>query len=654
MIAKTDYRPDIDGLRALAVLSVIAYHYGADWLPGGFTGVDIFFVISGYLITRIVKSEMETGRFSFFDFYRRRILRILPAVLVVMLATTAASWFILFPTDYAIAAKNAIYATFGLGNLFSYLHTGYFDQQAELQPLLHLWSLGVEEQFYLIWPFGLMALLGISSSRTRFAVLAILVGIGLGVAAFQVSKQPSAAFYLPVSRAWELALGALVCIAPSIGTVFLSRAAQLVGSLLIVAGWSFVQSDDPFPGLNALFPCLGAALLIWPKKSTRVADWLSLKPLVAIGLVSFSLYLWHWPVLVLFRHINNTTHPHGVTAALLLLLTAALAGLSWRYIETPFRKAQFSFGVRSKVAIVACLVTASLSMWAIIVHQKGIAFRLPEDALLIADKSAMWAWDGCRLTQIQNVPDFCSFGALWSSDAPKVFIWGDSHAEHYAPLLETALNQQEKPVSVGLFPPGCPPIYTASIRRDDAFLQNACPPLTKPMIDFLKRSDDIQVVVFAAFWSNIPNRSYLSSTGEPLPFATIWEEMAKVIQDIGSGKSYYILTDVPSHTDDPAACVASSASGLWRFPCEIENVNSEEFKTREALTSLLASPVGKYALLAGESLCSSFECVQEIEGSFLYRDVNHLRRDLPTDVRYSLVKIMHLNDIFDSGAWSVP
>lgn len=271
MIAKTTYRPDIDGLRAIAVLSVVLYHYGAKWLPGGFTGVDIFFVISGFLITSILRDNLHAGRFSIADFYGRRLRRIVPPLLLVITASIVAGWFILMPAEYASLGESSAYAALGLANIYFYHHTGYFDLAAELQPLLHTWSLGVEEQFYFFWPALLWLGHKVVKSRRLFAAcMATLAAVLFAYAVRKLGTDPSGAFYLPFPRSWELATGALIAFAPPMRSNW-APLARALGLGLVCWSLLKISASDPFPGVNALFACSGAALIVWPAtKSTIV------------------------------------------------------------------------------------------------------------------------------------------------------------------------------------------------------------------------------------------------------------------------------------------------------------------------------------------------------------------------------------------------
>ncbi len=309
-----NYRTDIDGLRALAVLSVIVFHISAVALPGGFAGVDIFFVISGYLITLHIVSEVDQGRFSLAEFYRRRIKRIAPAMLVVVAATFAAAQSLLRPEDAEKVAESALWSLASLANVYFWLFqdTGYFAAASEEQPLLHLWSLGVEEQFYIIWPLVLMAV-GARRRGRAFVGIAAAVMIGsFALGQWVFAAHPSFAYYMLPTRAGELLIGALLAHAvhggarpPSRGV---AEAAAWIGLVLVVGSLFLLSEHRVFPGWQAVPPTLGTGLLIYAGLDGRTltARFFSLRPLVAVGLVSYSAYLIHWPILSFMRYAGVT------------------------------------------------------------------------------------------------------------------------------------------------------------------------------------------------------------------------------------------------------------------------------------------------------------------------------------------------------------
>jgi peptidoglycan/LPS O-acetylase OafA/YrhL len=263
------YRSDIDGLRAISVLSVVAYHYRAPFpyfpLPGGFTGVDVFFVITGFLMTRILASEIDRGAFSLFAFYDRRVRRIMPALLVMLGTTLLAGRFLLMPGDYQVLAASTATAAFGASNFYFLEHTGYFDQIADLMPLLHTWSLAVEEQFYLLWP---LLMIFITKGRPSIQIATLTV-IGFAVSLIWCAYDPKSAFYMSLPRAWELSLGALLVFLPRLPRIA-GEFATCVGLGIIGSGFAIIEAAH-LPGWAVLVPCIGAALVIWPRQEEAVA-----------------------------------------------------------------------------------------------------------------------------------------------------------------------------------------------------------------------------------------------------------------------------------------------------------------------------------------------------------------------------------------------
>ncbi|MEO8312569.1 MAG: acyltransferase, partial [Caldimonas sp.] len=326
-MSATPYRPDIDGLRAVAVLAVVAYHAWPQALPGGFVGVDVFFVISGYLITRIL---LAPG-LSFADFYRRRIRRIFPALLIVLASTLAIGATFLPPDNFRNLLAHTIGGGLFVANFVSYHDVGYFNGAAELKPLVQLWSLGVEEQFYLVWPL----LVGFAVRR-GVLTRALVVGALLSFAAFAWLSEadPRAAFYLSPPRFWELIAGALL-----VGVAVPARwttAASSLGLALIAASVVFIASETEFPGVLLLGPTLGACLIIAAPGTHPAGRLLSSRAAVAIGLISYPLYLWHWPLLSLLRNFERS--PSNAAIAAVVAMSLLLAGLTWWIVERPLAR----------------------------------------------------------------------------------------------------------------------------------------------------------------------------------------------------------------------------------------------------------------------------------------------------------------------------
>lgn len=334
------YRPEVDGLRALAVIPVILFHAGISGFSGGYVGVDIFFVISGYLITSIILKDVDRRRFSLWDFYERRARRILPALTLVVACSTIAAYLFMPPNYLTQYAQSVVAVMLFAANIYFYLTTNYFSTEADEKPLLHTWSLGVEEQFYLFFPLMVMALAP-WGRKALWRSLILLSLLSLGFAHYLLAQREfTANFFLIFSRAWELALGAMVAMLPLSRVTQrrqLNQAGGLLGLVAIIFAIVFYDVDTPFPSVYTLAPVLGACLLIVFAQSGTVAwQLLSWKPMVAIGLVSYSLYLWHQPLFAFLR-LKWIGEPPVALFLLASALTGALAVLTWRYIEQPFR-----------------------------------------------------------------------------------------------------------------------------------------------------------------------------------------------------------------------------------------------------------------------------------------------------------------------------
>ena len=358
--ADRGYRPDIDGLRALAVACVLIFHAFPAYLPGGFVGVDVFFVISGYLISGIILSAIAKGRFTYANFYARRIRRIFPSLAVVLIAVLAAGWFLLYADEYARLGKHAAAGAAFASNFSFWRESSYFDVAAELKPLQHLWSLGVEEQFYLVWPVLL-----VFASRWKRGPLAIIVLIGTAsflLAIWTVRIDRTAAFYAPWNRFWELLAGAALASIEADAALDAwlrglfarsSRAhlASIAGLAAVAAGVVLIDSSRVFPGLWVLLPVTGTALLIvaGPRAVVNLSV-LSRSPVVFIGLISYPLYLWHWPLLSFARIVEGGI-PSPAFRATLLAAGVVLSWATYRVIERPIR-----FGPRGRVAVPALAV----------------------------------------------------------------------------------------------------------------------------------------------------------------------------------------------------------------------------------------------------------------------------------------------------------
>lgn len=456
------YRADIDGLRALAISIVVAFHAFPALLPGGFVGVDIFFVISGYLIGAILLQQLAQDRFSFVDFYLRRIKRIFPALLIVLLVSYGVGWFYLIDTEYKELGKEIAASVACVANLALWHDAGYFDAAAATKPLLHLWSLGVEEQFYLLWP---LVLWGCKKARIRPLPTIAAAGIGSFMLNLAMAhSNPVADFYSPLTRCWELMIGCALAHAHRTQPrrpVRHAHACGLIGITLIVVAVTCLKARDGFPGWAALLPTLGACLIIaggtdgWINRHVLQA-----RLLVCIGLISFPLYLWHWPLLVFCRVLSLGT-PAWPVRLLAIAIAGVLAWLTYQWVEKPIR---FGSKRRWAVPVLLGLMTATgLQGWNTY-RRDGMEFRLAHMLTQFAhvqhDVRAAWRENSCFLGGRDGTNAFAA-SCTDAGNKPIVFLWGDSHAAALYPGLRSL--QQGRAFGIAEYTAAsCPPLLGAN------------------------------------------------------------------------------------------------------------------------------------------------------------------------------------------------
>ena len=440
-MAHPTYRADIDGLRAVAVLLVVVHHAFPHALKGGFIGVDLFFVISGFLISTIIFQSLEQGTFSFLDFYKRRVKRIFPALTLVLIASFVAGWFILLPADYKQLGKHMVAGAAFVSNFAFWSESGYFDSGSKFKPLLHLWSLGIEEQYYIFWP--LIVLIAWKRKINLFKVCLVLLAVSFAINVFAVRSNAVAAFYSPLSRFWELLVGSVLAYT-SLQTGKVAKSNNFnnwtawVGVAILAIGVYFIHPERRFPGFWALFPTLSAYLLIKAgPKAWFNQYFLSHKLLVWIGLISFPLYLWHWPLLV-FAEIKWGTLDL-FTKLSLMALSLLLSWLTYRFIERPIRFGNLIVDTK-KVPIAICavlLVTAILGGYTY--QRDGFDSRFPKfiQALLKNQPKLDEGWrtGACILDQGHPSSEF-SPNCVDKDKRPLLFLWGDSHAAALYPGLK--------------------------------------------------------------------------------------------------------------------------------------------------------------------------------------------------------------------------
>ncbi|MCC6069758.1 acyltransferase family protein [Massilia sp. GCM10020059] len=616
------YRADIDGLRAVAVLAVVLFHAFPALAPGGFIGVDIFFVISGFLITGILAREIEHGKFSFARFYARRIRRIFPALLLVMAACLAFGWFALFPDELKQLGLHLAGGAGFVSNVVLWQEVGYFDRGADTKPLLHLWSLAIEEQFYIVWPVVLLL-----ASKLRLNLL--LVSAGLALLSFAVnvagiSAFPGATFYSPASRAWELLLGAvLACSLHKAQPVAVfARAATAVspnlrssaGALLLAIGLAIITRERQFPGWYALLPVAGAVLVIGAGSQAWFNRFvLSNRVLVWFGLVSYPLYLWHWPLLS-FAHIVESGTPAPQLRAGLVVLAIALAWLTWRLVERPLR---FGPG-RHTPAVLACLMAvlaaSGIAIWAkagmpqrdAIVdnarHQKSLV--LVEDVENAATCKKRYGFD--------TVYQYCLLAR--PDQQPTVALLGDSHAYHVAAGLTRYYNGQgENLLYLGTRHP-----YWGLEPGNEPYQQ-----ATQGMLEQALGTASIRTVVFSTHLR----------LDDSTPEARVIHAAARdtIRRFVEAGKQVILMEDVPILSFDPRACIkrAGIASSATRSPCALPRAEvDQQTPGNDTLVAAILRDFPTVKLFrTRDLLCDDKLCWAMKDGKLLYRDKDHLSYD---------------------------
>jgi peptidoglycan/LPS O-acetylase OafA/YrhL len=475
------YRADIDGLRALAVLSVVGYHAFPRSLRGGFTGVDVFFVISGFLISGIIFEDLRRGRFSFARFYARRFRRIFPALIVVLAACLVYGSLALAPDEFRELGKQAAAGAGFSSNILQWLQAGYFDEKATTKPLLHLWSLGVEEQFYIAWPILLVA--AYHRGRLFQYLCGGLLLLSFAVNLIETHTSPSAAFYLPLPRFWELLLGALLAYrfragAGSTGDTPAASPAgpgrggwrTAAGLALIGAGFIWIDGERAFPGWWALLPTLGTTLVISAPQARLNRTLLAAKPLVFIGLISYPLYLWHWVLLTFARIANFGEEPPRAWRIAAIAASGVLAWLTYRWVEKPIR---FS-GHRDAIprTLVASMALCGLA-GAVVYLTDGFAFRYPPEIRALAafhydDERDFYEQSyrggACLLSAKDTFADLSRRCVDPGSAGRLVALWGDSHAASLYPGLHAA--QQRSAFRIAQFTSSaCPPVIGLKSER---------------------------------------------------------------------------------------------------------------------------------------------------------------------------------------------
>lgn len=646
------YRPEIDGLRTIAVLPVILFHAGVPGLDGGFVGVDIFFVISGFLITTILVQDLEAGRYSILTFYERRARRILPALFTVLLACLPLAWMWMFPTQLRDFGQSVIATALFASNILFWKETGYFSVGVDLKPLLHTWSLAIEEQYYILFPV-LLALAWRLGRKAVFGMVLAIAVVSLGLAQVMSHTHPEFAFYLLPTRAWELMCGALGAFWMLWRRPAPSQALALVGAACLLVAFAAFDARTPHPSIRTLLPVAGTTLLlVFARQGTVVARVLSLRPLVAIGLISYSAYLWHQPLFA-FARLRSITDPTLVLMLSLAVLSLILAALTWKFVEEPFRRHKGRpprlLPARAPLLGASALaIVATIGLGGTLHAINGAPWRTPEVATryLAAAEMINPLRDTCHqevinARQIDLPPDPTCTSTV-NVGGPRAVIIGDSHADAFAFPAREALEKQGWQVTQLTFSSCAPlPGHSWGARKCGAIHDDVMEYLKREKFDLLVAGMRLQTLWGPTFDNGeggheltpvtIPDLLYdaevlgVGHPGHPTAFATaaIQQGMSSLlalgapmivvhaipeagwnVPQVAAKRAFYLDEETPHITTDRKAYEARARTG-------------------NALLDAIDNP-NLFHVRPADLFCDGARCTNARNGDIYYYDDDHL------------------------------
>jgi peptidoglycan/LPS O-acetylase OafA/YrhL len=638
---KIAYRADVDGLRAVAIVPVVLFHAGIAPFSGGFVGVDVFFVISGYLITSFILGQIGRGNFSFSNFYMRRIRRIFPALYVVMAFCAVVGWLLLTPHDYRLLGESIFATVLFSSNILFWMQAGYFSVPLQERPLLHTWSLGVEEQFYVVFPIFLVLLCRFFP-RKLVAITFALCILSFGINALTVEYHPNFAFYLASSRIWELFIGALLAMGalPRPTSAKWSEVAGLFGAMLIVGAIFGFSKDTTFPGLAALLPSIGAASLIWAGigQNGTVTRSLSHPAFVLTGKISYSLYLWHFPLLTFGAYVA-VGDPSLTMRFALIALSIVLAFASWLYVEQPVREGHWIFGKARPVFGFAGVALALFGCFGLAVHfADGFPGRIGQPGERILASERDFNTDRGRCLNLDYDADIkrrplCKFGV--DDAAPEFVLWGDSHAESLRASIDGAAKKARR---AGVFfgTAGCIPEIGI-----DRLHAPGCSHVNVAIAKYLVSLRSIHTVILAGRWGLWAEGSpYKQEAGTQVPLvdasgapienhAALAAGLESVIARlVTAGKQVWLVGPIPEIGYDVPRTLYLYSLGIAQST-EIQP-SLKEFDDRQAFVLKLFATMNKKfkvrVVWPHQYLCNSSFCQVQKDGRPLYIDDQHLTR----------------------------
>lgn len=623
MARTSHYRPEIDGLRAIAVTAVILFHAGLNAFAGGFIGVDIFFVISGFLIYSIILDKIDGPGFSYLEFYNRRIRRIAPALIAVVAVTIPVAWQILDPVQFKDFGQSVGCSMLFCSNFLFWSEADYFAHAAELKPLLHTWSLSVEEQFYLIFP-TIAVVFGPLSPRVRLMLFAGLAAVSLGLTRWTYVTDQSAAFYLLHTRAWELLVGVMAAVIARNG-IERSTIVADVGLVLIVGSIFLLGPEKPVPSIYCLPAVLGTALILLHGGPSGLSGTiLSWRPVVAVGLASYSAYLIHQPMIALSRLAFAPSH---VWLLAIALAAIPLGFLSYRFVERPFRATGPDGSFRIKAPALTgylLLPVAVLLAFAVAAHLRG---GLPDR---VAPNGRAWAELGldrklapnrglapvCDVSGDRSVEAVLTDPACRTTENPEILLWGDSFAMHLAQLLEAGMVVQSKGL-VQATRSQCPPIFGLG-RNGSVTTADDCIGFNGAIMEFIRTSPSVRFVVLsspfgvAGAWENSEGRQFESAS------EAMGEGLQQTVDRLRAfGKDVIVVGPTPRDGTNLGYCLQGNfARDVPLDACNFARADMDP-KVIESYELLDTSTAGARLVDLRDVLCEAGTCRVTLDRTFL-------------------------------------
>jgi peptidoglycan/LPS O-acetylase OafA/YrhL len=654
-------------MRAIAVLLVVLYHSSAAPFRHGYVGVDIFFVISGFVITNLVSRELAEGRFSIAHFALRRLQRLAPALCTMLLILLIAGYFVVGPDQYSELARESVYSSLFVSNYYFLSHTGYFDLAARKLALLHTWSVSVEVQLYALLVLALWLACRVAKrttdKRRLIVTLLMLLAFASLLATVAVGTHDlKTVYYGPQFRGWEFVSGGLLSFLPRA-----SRARPLIawlGAAAVLAAAAFNAPE----GLAAYVVrlavvCAGTCCLLLgcATGETRLARFLSTRPLVALGRLSYSYYLWHWPTLVIARYYVGVDERSVSVNVAAPLVSLALAAVTLRFVEQPLRYAHVRAG--PAWAGLTCALALVVGVALMVTSTNGFISRFDPRLLALRSKQAMWDWQCPQEIEVSvshRSSYVCGIGAPWKSATTHGVLWGDSHALQLAPLLDILARKAEASFAIWS---ACAPYIDGvriQIQRPTSVEQrwyNAeCTRNRERGLAWIGSNDEPLIIVIAQAWSVHPNQlldtEYRGSARQS-GIDLFQRGLKDFLNDARIRKQrIWLIGDVPSSDYDIADCYIRSVMRTAAKPCERnpsllswQDVAAGLDSTNEILRSLADGFPNVHTLILSDRMCAGAGCITTVGGELIYRDSDHLRRNLPPETQRELIELLNLGEI---------